>query len=290
MALAAEYLKKAGFPRASTRATRAPDGRRQRGRGRRGRRGGARHFEKLGFKVNSAPVPHNTMYTKFCNVPTANVAVCPNVGWLKDFADAQTMLDPTFNGKNIFKRTTPTGRSSTTRRSTTRWTRPKLADDPRSARRRGPRSTRRSATRLPRSRGCGTRTRDPLRQRQRCRHAQLRAVDISWTSLKLSHAARGPARVGRAATGSRASGHDGVDVAPPLPPDLERLGEALTHATSRAAAIRRARRIFAARLAACVAAAVMVFAATAPSRLGHADVAFPPDSGGVVSPRRWRAP
>jgi hypothetical protein len=71
-------------------------------------------------------------------------------------------------------------------------------------------------------------------------------------------------------------------VAQPLPPDLERLGEALTHATSRAAAIRRARRMFAARLAACVAAAVLVFAATAPSRLGHAELALPPDSGGVI--------
>ena len=72
-------------------------------------------------------------------------------------------------------------------------------------------------------------------------------------------------------------------MAEPLPPDLERLGEALTHATARAAAIRRARRMFVARLAVCVAAAVMVFAATAPSRLGHADLAFPPpESGGVV--------
>jgi peptide/nickel transport system substrate-binding protein len=31
------------------------------------------------------------------------VALCPNVGWLKDFADAQTFLDPTFNGENILK-------------------------------------------------------------------------------------------------------------------------------------------------------------------------------------------
>jgi hypothetical protein len=37
-----------------------------------------------------------------------------------------------------------------------------------------------------------------------------------------------------------------------------------------------------ARVGACVAAAVMVFAATSPGRLGHADVAFPPESGGVV--------
>jgi peptide/nickel transport system substrate-binding protein len=59
------------------------------------------NFEQLGFKVKLRLVEHNVMYTKYCNVPSAAVAVCPNVGWLKDFADAQTLLDPTFNGKNI---------------------------------------------------------------------------------------------------------------------------------------------------------------------------------------------
>jgi peptide/nickel transport system substrate-binding protein len=59
------------------------------------------NFEQLGFKVKLRLVEHNVMYTKYCNVPTADVEVCPNVGWLKDFADAQTLLDPTFNGKNI---------------------------------------------------------------------------------------------------------------------------------------------------------------------------------------------
>jgi peptide/nickel transport system substrate-binding protein len=34
-------------------------------------------------------------------VPKAKVNVCPNVGWGKDFFDPQSMLDPTFNGKNI---------------------------------------------------------------------------------------------------------------------------------------------------------------------------------------------
>jgi peptide/nickel transport system substrate-binding protein len=46
-------------------------------------------------------VTQDAMYTKFCNVPSADVAICPNYGWLKDFADAQTFLDPTFNGRNI---------------------------------------------------------------------------------------------------------------------------------------------------------------------------------------------
>jgi peptide/nickel transport system substrate-binding protein len=58
-------------------------------------------FQQLGFKVNLRAVERSTMYAKFCSVPKANVAICPSVGWLKDFADAQTVLDPTFNGKNI---------------------------------------------------------------------------------------------------------------------------------------------------------------------------------------------
>jgi peptide/nickel transport system substrate-binding protein len=59
------------------------------------------NFEKLGFKVRLRLVTQDAMYTKFCNVPDADVAICPNYGWLKDFADGQTFLDPTFNGKNI---------------------------------------------------------------------------------------------------------------------------------------------------------------------------------------------
>lgn len=58
-------------------------------------------FEKLGFKVNLKTVPHDVMYTKFCNVPKQKVAVCPNTGFFKDFNDAQTLLDLTFNGDQI---------------------------------------------------------------------------------------------------------------------------------------------------------------------------------------------
>lgn len=60
-------------------------------------------FEKLGFKVTLRLVNTNTMYTKFCNTPSAKVAVCPNVGWIRDFSDGQPVLDPTFNGKNILE-------------------------------------------------------------------------------------------------------------------------------------------------------------------------------------------
>jgi peptide/nickel transport system substrate-binding protein len=58
-------------------------------------------LESLGFKVDFQPVTHDAMYTRFCNVPKEEVHVCPNVGWLKDFNDPQTILDPTFNGDNI---------------------------------------------------------------------------------------------------------------------------------------------------------------------------------------------
>jgi peptide/nickel transport system substrate-binding protein len=58
-------------------------------------------LQKLGFKVNFRPVTRDIMYSKFCGVPKGEPEVCPSVGWLKDFADPQSMLDPTFNGKNI---------------------------------------------------------------------------------------------------------------------------------------------------------------------------------------------
>ncbi|MEZ5155806.1 MAG: ABC transporter substrate-binding protein [Solirubrobacterales bacterium] len=58
-------------------------------------------LEQLGFKVNFQKVTHDIMYTKFCSTPSNAPEVCPNVGWLKDFNDGQSMLDPTFNGQNV---------------------------------------------------------------------------------------------------------------------------------------------------------------------------------------------
>jgi peptide/nickel transport system substrate-binding protein len=58
-------------------------------------------LKSLGFKVRYRQVPHDVMYSKFCQVPKAKVNVCPNVGWGKDFFDAESMLFPTFYGKNI---------------------------------------------------------------------------------------------------------------------------------------------------------------------------------------------
>jgi peptide/nickel transport system substrate-binding protein len=58
-------------------------------------------FSKLGFKIKFRTVPQDTLYTKFCNVPATKIAICPNVGFFKDFNDPQGLLDPVFNGKNI---------------------------------------------------------------------------------------------------------------------------------------------------------------------------------------------
>ncbi len=58
-------------------------------------------FNKLGFNLNFRKVPQDTLYTKFCGIPKAKVAICPNVGWFKDFTDPESMLEPTFDGKAI---------------------------------------------------------------------------------------------------------------------------------------------------------------------------------------------
>lgn len=62
-------------------------------------------LKKLGFNVNYRQIPHETMYSKFCQVPADQPEVCPNLGWGKDFYDAQSMIDPIFNPKNLV----PTG-------------------------------------------------------------------------------------------------------------------------------------------------------------------------------------
>ena len=60
-------------------------------------------FAKLGFNVKTSFVTRDAMYTKFCQVPAQQPEICPSVGWLKDFADPETLLDPVFNGKNILE-------------------------------------------------------------------------------------------------------------------------------------------------------------------------------------------
>jgi peptide/nickel transport system substrate-binding protein len=66
-------------------------------------------LSQLGFKLNFREVPHATVLSKFCLVPKAKVAICPTLGWGKDFFDSQSMIDPVFNGKNIV----PAGNTNT---------------------------------------------------------------------------------------------------------------------------------------------------------------------------------
>jgi peptide/nickel transport system substrate-binding protein len=65
----------------------------------------AQTLKNLGFTVKLSFEEASTMYAKYCNVPKEEVTVCPNVGWIADFADPQTVLNITFNGTTI----TPTG-------------------------------------------------------------------------------------------------------------------------------------------------------------------------------------
>jgi peptide/nickel transport system substrate-binding protein len=55
----------------------------------------------LGFKTNFTLVDQPVMYGKYCGVPKAQIDICPNVGWIRDWSDPQTLLDPTFAGYNI---------------------------------------------------------------------------------------------------------------------------------------------------------------------------------------------
>jgi peptide/nickel transport system substrate-binding protein len=58
-------------------------------------------LEELGFKLNFRQVPQDTLYTRFCNVPSTDWVICPNVGWFRDFTDPQSVLEPTFKGAAI---------------------------------------------------------------------------------------------------------------------------------------------------------------------------------------------
>ena len=104
MALAAQYMKKAGYPSGKYTGgetlTMVSDNATQQMNV---SEVAAQQFEKLGFKVKLKGVTRDSMYTKFCQVPKAEPPICPSVGWLKDFADPEAELGPVFNGKNILQ-------------------------------------------------------------------------------------------------------------------------------------------------------------------------------------------
>ena len=58
-------------------------------------------LERLGFDVKLRLVSFEALISRFCGSPRAQVHVCPNFSWARDFADGQTILDATFNGEAI---------------------------------------------------------------------------------------------------------------------------------------------------------------------------------------------
>lgn len=101
-ALAAEYMKKAGYP--SGKYT-GPEKLLMAGSnaspGKETAQVAANQFEKLGFKLNFRTVPQDAIYTTFCGTPKAKVAICPNVGVSADFIDPEALLKPYFSGDSI---------------------------------------------------------------------------------------------------------------------------------------------------------------------------------------------
>jgi peptide/nickel transport system substrate-binding protein len=102
-ALAAEYLKKAGYE-----SGRYPGHRRlllvgaSTDPGKAQMEVAARQLRRLGFKVRLRLVPQDEVYTDWCQVPARKVAMC-GAGWFKDFADPQSMLEPIFRGSLIHR-------------------------------------------------------------------------------------------------------------------------------------------------------------------------------------------
>ncbi len=104
MALAAEYMKKAGFASGKYEGSEellmvtanADPGKAQ-------AQVAKAQLEKLGFKIKLRTVPQDAVYTEFCQVPAKKVAICGSAGWFKDFNDPQSMLEPTFKGSAIAK-------------------------------------------------------------------------------------------------------------------------------------------------------------------------------------------
>ena len=53
-------------------------------------------IQSLGFKTNFTLVDQSVMYQKYCGDPKQEIDACPNVGWIRDWSDPQTLLDPIF--------------------------------------------------------------------------------------------------------------------------------------------------------------------------------------------------
>ena len=102
MAVAEKYIKLAGYP--SGKYTGSETVNIVGAKGNPGEQGAEivnSTLKSLGFNTKLTLDEDQTMYVKYCNVPKEEITVCPNVGWIADFADPQAVLDITFNGKFI---------------------------------------------------------------------------------------------------------------------------------------------------------------------------------------------
>jgi peptide/nickel transport system substrate-binding protein len=59
-----------------------------------------RQLVRLGFRVRLR-LERFEKALQLCGTPSARVHACPTFGWIRDFPDAQSVLDPLFNGRNI---------------------------------------------------------------------------------------------------------------------------------------------------------------------------------------------
>ncbi len=62
---------------------------------------------RLGFPTHLRLVGPGVGLARYCGVPAQEVDVCPDVGWTRDFADPQTVLNPLFNGASITRTGNP---------------------------------------------------------------------------------------------------------------------------------------------------------------------------------------
>jgi len=89
----------------------------------------------------------------------AKVAICPNVGFFKDFVDPESFINPTFNGEAILPANNTNWPQLDDKAINAAIDRPLSCPGHRARARRSPRSTTTSRRSLRRSRGCGQ---DPL--------------------------------------------------------------------------------------------------------------------------------
>lgn len=58
-------------------------------------------LQALGFHTHVSLVDQSVLYAKYCGVPKQEIDVCPNVGWIRDFADPLSILYVPFYGPAI---------------------------------------------------------------------------------------------------------------------------------------------------------------------------------------------